>query len=95
MRLVVYGLPHHENKAKTKHVESTLVPRLDEGSNPSSSTMYFRTKSENSRQTSDYQVVPSFFVSNLIGLRTGIRPKKDLTRHSLGTNQALSFQIAF
>ena len=38
--------------------------------------MYFRTKSENSRQTSDYQIVPRFFVSNPIGLRgNGIRPK--------------------
>lgn len=31
------------------------------GTSPSSSTMYFRTKSENSRQTSDYQIVPRFF----------------------------------
>jgi len=32
------GLPAVENQAKTKHVETLLVPRLDEGSNPSSST---------------------------------------------------------
>lgn len=72
------GLTSDENQSATTHVESTLVPRLDEGSNPSSSTMYFRTKSENSRQTSDYQIVPRFFVSNPIGLRTDKRPKKDL-----------------
>ena len=93
--MVVSILLPDENQVETKHVESSLVPRLDEGSNPSISTMYIRTKSENSRQTSDYQVVPRFFVSNPIGLRTGIRQKKDLTRHSLGTNQALSFQIVF
>ena len=39
MRLVVFGLPHHENQVKTKHVESSLIPRLDEGSSPSSSTI--------------------------------------------------------
>lgn len=30
--------PLHENQPETTHVESTLIPRLDEGSNPSSST---------------------------------------------------------
>ena len=39
MGLAVFCLPHHENQEKTKRVESSLVPRLDEGSNPSSSTM--------------------------------------------------------
>ncbi len=38
MRLVVLILPHYENQVKTKHVESSLVPRLDEGSSPSIST---------------------------------------------------------
>ena len=28
-----------DNQSEDKHVESSLVPRLDEGSNPSSSTM--------------------------------------------------------
>ena len=32
------GLPWHENQAETTHVESLLIPRLDEGSIPSSST---------------------------------------------------------
>ena len=36
--LVVFSLLQHENQVKTKHVESALVPRLDEGSTPSSST---------------------------------------------------------
>ena len=38
MWLVAFCLPLHENQVKAKHVESSLVPRLDEGSNPSSST---------------------------------------------------------
>ena len=38
MPLAVFRLRHHENQWKNKHVESTLVPRLDEGSSPSSST---------------------------------------------------------
>ncbi len=29
-----------DNQSEDKHVESSLVPRLDEGSNPSSSTIY-------------------------------------------------------
>ena len=36
--LVALVLQRHENQVKDKHVESTLVPRLDEGSIPSSST---------------------------------------------------------
>ena len=36
--MVVPGLLSIENQAGTKHVETLLVPRLDEGSNPSSST---------------------------------------------------------
>lgn len=28
-----------DNQSEDKHVESSLVPRLDEGSNPSSSTV--------------------------------------------------------
>ena len=32
------GLSVHENEAETTHVESLLVPRLDEGSIPSNST---------------------------------------------------------
>ncbi len=39
MLLVVSGLHHPDNQLETKHVESSLVPRLDEGSNPSSSTV--------------------------------------------------------
>ena len=31
-------LPQHENEGEDKHVESKLVPRLDESSNLSSST---------------------------------------------------------
>ena len=42
MWLVVFCLPLHENQEKTKRVESSLVPRLDEGSNPSSSTMVIK-----------------------------------------------------
>ena len=38
MPLAVFRLRHHENQWKNKHVESTLVPRLDEGSSPSIST---------------------------------------------------------
>ena len=36
----------HENLGRDKHVESILLPRLDEGSNPSSSTKeaYFEQK---------------------------------------------------
>lgn len=37
-RLVVPNLSVVENQVGTKHVETLLVPRLDEGSNPSSST---------------------------------------------------------
>ena len=44
MRLVVFGLPRHENQVKTKHVESSLIPRLDEGSSPSSSTQVSNIK---------------------------------------------------
>jgi len=36
--LVVSILLSDENQVETKHVESSLVPRLDEGSNPSIST---------------------------------------------------------
>jgi len=36
--LAVSDLRRHENQAETKHVESSLVPRLDEGSSPSIST---------------------------------------------------------
>ena len=36
--MVVSCLLHDENQVETKHVETTLVPRLDEGSNPSIST---------------------------------------------------------
>lgn len=36
--MVVLILPIDENQVKTKHVESLLVPRLDEGSIPSIST---------------------------------------------------------
>lgn len=36
--LVVLGLPLADNQVKTKRVENALVPRLDEGSNPSAST---------------------------------------------------------
>lgn len=36
--MAVFSLPPHEKQLKTKHVESSLVPRLDEGSSPSSST---------------------------------------------------------
>jgi len=32
------GLFTLENQSETTHVESSLVPRLDEGSNPSNST---------------------------------------------------------
>jgi len=35
---VVSCLSPLENQVETKHVESSLVPRLDEGSSPSSST---------------------------------------------------------
>lgn len=35
-----------ENQNETKHVESELVPRLDEGSNPSSSTLWQKRPSE-------------------------------------------------
>ena len=38
MALVVTCLCRHKNQVATKHVESSLVPRLDEGSSPSSST---------------------------------------------------------
>ena len=54
------GLPQLENQLETKHVESSLVPRLDEGSNPSSSTCNLGLKSVQTRQTSDYQIVPGF-----------------------------------
>ena len=36
--MVVSILLSDENQVETKHVESSLVPRLDEGSNPSIST---------------------------------------------------------
>jgi len=39
--LVVSGLAQLENQLETTHVESSLIPRLDEGSNPSSSTWHF------------------------------------------------------
>ena len=59
--LVAPVLPTHEKRSGDKRVESRFTLRLDEGSIPSSSTMYFRTNSENSRQTSDYQAVPRFY----------------------------------
>ena len=34
-------LPDNQNEAK--HVESRLLPRLDEGSNPSNSTFFLQT----------------------------------------------------
>lgn len=61
MALVVTCLCHHENQEATKHVESSLVPRLDEGSSPSSSTCNLGLKSVQTRQTSDYQIVPEVF----------------------------------
>ncbi len=84
-------LPQLENQPVTTHVESILIPRLDEGSSPSSSTMYYRTKSDSTRQTSDYQVVPGFSFIYSFRLRTEKRRKKDPVRHSSGTNQALTF----
>ena len=42
---------YFENQNKAKHVESELVPRLDEGSNPSSSTSRKSQKATNDRQT--------------------------------------------
>ena len=62
--MVVSILLSDENQVETKHVESSLVPRLDEGSNPSISTCNLGLKSVQTRQTSDYQIVLSFFVSN-------------------------------
>ena len=86
LRLVVSCLFQLENQEETKHVESSLVPRLDEGSSPSSSTMYYRTNSDLTRQTSDYQVVPGFLLSNPFD--SG--PKKDAKRTSPDRVQALT-----
>ena len=40
MQLVAWVLLHHENEGQDKHVESILVPGADEGSIPSSSTLF-------------------------------------------------------
>ena len=58
----VVSLPPDQNQQPTKHVESLLIPRLDEGSSPSSST-----------NKPDYQVItkitPNF---TPINVRLGI-----------------------
>ena len=40
-RLVASVLPPHENQGEDKRVESILLPRLDAGSTPVSSTIFF------------------------------------------------------
>jgi len=39
MRLVASAVLFPDNQSEAKHVESKWLPRLDEGSNPSSSTI--------------------------------------------------------
>ena len=46
--MVVLILPTVENQVKTKHVESILVPRLDESSNLSISTQSLMKDNEKS-----------------------------------------------
>ena len=50
-----------ENQNKAKHVESELVPRLDEGSSPSSSTGRIRHKATKHRQTVQIERFERFF----------------------------------
>ena len=47
------GLPPHKNQSETTHVETAPIPRLDEGSTPSSSTI----NADNQRIA---QTTPSF-----------------------------------
>lgn len=42
-----------DNQSEDKHVESSLVPRLDEGSNPSSSTKCSGHLPDDTRQNKD------------------------------------------
>ena len=65
---MVLILPAHENQVGNKHVESTLVPRLDEGSSPSISTMCYRTFSDKTSKTSGYQAVRGFCCVTEVGL---------------------------
>lgn len=46
-------LPRHENQAETTHVESILIPCLDEGSIPSSSTKCSGHLPDDTRQNQD------------------------------------------
>lgn len=59
MWLAVFGLPDHEKQSENTHVESTLVPRLDEGSSPSNSTI----KGSENRRMLIYPAV--FYCSHL------------------------------
>ena len=89
--LVVFSLLQHENQVKTKHVESALVPRLDEGSTPSSSTMYTGHSPADTRQNQDkprnISILRGFLVSIPYRLRTDSGHKKDRTRPLLVANQ--------
>ena len=70
MWLVVFCLPLLENQEKTKRVESSLVPRLDEGSNPSSST-------KNGDRNQKKVFIVFFFIFDKMVLRSfRFRPKR-------------------
>lgn len=88
--LGVSTLPADENQQETKHVESTLVPRLDEGSSPSISTMCTGHSPADTRQNQDkprnISILRGFLVSIPYRLRTDSGHKKDRTRPLLVAN---------
>ena len=63
--MVVTSLPAIENQVETKHVETLSFPRLDEGSNPSSSTTYNRKWLIKSRLRFSFLAYPPFIPSFL------------------------------
>ncbi len=67
-----------ENQNKAKHVESELVPRLDEGSSPSSSTGRIRQKATKHRQTVQIERFERFFVCIWLTEKTGKRQIKSV-----------------
>ena len=63
---------YFENQNKAKHVESELVPRLDEGSSPSSSTI-------NADNQCFTRIAPNFTPKSVrLGVFVNIRTKWDI-----------------
>ena len=75
MALVLFIL---EKLGKDKHVEGVWFPRLDEGSNTSSSTGRIRHKATKHRQTVQIERFERFFVCIWLTEKTGNRQIKSV-----------------